>query len=288
MRLRVATCLELPEPDPDEAPLAAALLAAGIEATWCGWDDPDVRWDEPVPCLLHSTWNYTLAVESFLSWCERVAARAPLFNSFAVVRANWHKRYLLELAGRGVAVVPTLLHEPGSSAAAVSRCIEERGWSRVVVKPAVGAASLGVSTFGGDEQPALEQHLGRWSSRGAVLIQPYLPSIEDYGERSVVIIDGAISHAIRKSPRFAGEAESISGPVPITKEEAELALRATAPWSAELLYARVDMARGADGKPLIMELEMIEPSLYLAYAPGAAERLVSGLLRRLASSRPTD
>src|SRR5262245_114105 len=113
MDLRVATCMPLPEPDPDEAPLAAALAEAGFDAALVAWDDPGADWDAPIPTILRSTWNYPHRPDAFLAWIDRAAAAAPLLNPPAIVRANVHKRYLLALAARGVPVVPTTLVERG-------------------------------------------------------------------------------------------------------------------------------------------------------------------------------
>src|SRR5690606_5637013 len=115
----------------------------------CAWEDADA-WTEPTPTVLRSTWNYSLAVDDFLAWCDRVGAAAPLWNPPAVVRANAHKRYLLELAARGVPAVPTELLGRGASLDELDGAlvtVAGRGWRRVVIKPAVGAGSLGARVF---------------------------------------------------------------------------------------------------------------------------------------------
>src|SRR4051812_1528239 len=104
MRLRVATCQRLPEPDIDEAPLLAALGRGGFTAELAAWDDPAVDWDTAIPTILRSTWNYALDLDGFLAWIARVDRAAPLWNPRSVVHHNVHKRYLLELAERGVPV----------------------------------------------------------------------------------------------------------------------------------------------------------------------------------------
>src|SRR5262249_12833006 len=106
-------------------------------------------------------------------------------------------------------------------------------------------------------------------------------SVHDHGERAVVWIDGELSHAVRKAPRFAGDAEAVTGPYPIADDERAVALAALAPWVGRILYGRVDLPRDADGAPPVMELELAEPSLFFAHAPGSAARYVAGLVRRL-------
>ncbi len=284
MKVRIATCKTLPEVDVDEQPLAAAFLAANIDAELVAWDDPSVDWDLPIPTLLRSTWNYALDVAGFLSWVDRVAEAGPLWNPREVVHANVHKRYLLELAAREVAVVPTTLVERGQTCD-LAEIAKRYRTAKLVIKPEVGAGSLGarVFTIGGPmTNPTPRGHLSALTARGAALIQPYLSSVDGYGERSLVWIDGAISHAIRKKPRFVGEIERIEGPMPIADDERALAEAALAPVADRILYGRVDMARDEANRPVVMELELVEPSLFLAKQPGAADRLVAALLERLA------
>lgn len=273
--LRVATCVALPEPDVDEAPLAAALAAGGFAAELVAWDDPAVDWDAPIPTVLRSTWNYPDAIDAFVAWIDRAAAAAPLLNPADVVRGNVRKRYLLELAARGVPVVPTTLVERG--AACDPAALAE---TAVVIKPEVGAGSLDTRRFAAGD-PAAAAHLAAITARGAALIQPYLASVEAYGERSLVWIDGALSHAVRKAPRFAGDQERVDGPYPIADDERAVALAALAPIADRILYGRVDVARDATGAPMVMELELVEPSLFFARCPGSVERYVAGLRRRL-------
>jgi glutathione synthase/RimK-type ligase-like ATP-grasp enzyme len=274
MRLRVATCLTLPEVDGDAAPLAAALAAGGFEAELVAWDDPAADWDLPIPTIIRSTWNYALDVDRYLAWIDRASAAAPLWNPPEIVRGNVHKRYLLALAARGVPVVPTVLVERGAGSPLASITA-----ARIVIKPEVGAGSLGARVFAPGD-PAADLHLASLTARGAALVQPYVASVDDYGERSLVWIDGAISHAIRKAPRFAGDSEQTDGPYPIADDERAIAEAAFAPYR-ELLYGRVDLARDDAGRPMVMELELVEPSLFFPRQPGAAERYVAGLRRRL-------
>jgi glutathione synthase/RimK-type ligase-like ATP-grasp enzyme len=272
MKLRIATCQSLPEVDVDAAPLADALVAAGIEFELLAWDDPAADWDAPVPTLIRSTWNYALDVGRFLAWVDRARTAAPLWNPPTIVHTNVHKRYLLDLQARGVPIVPTVLARPGELAAIP--------YSRFVIKPEVGAGSLDTRVFEPGD-PEARAHLERILSRGNALIQPYMHSVEDYGERSMIWIDGALTHSIRKSPRFAGDDERIDGPFPISDAEREVAEAALAPFAKDILYGRVDLARDDAGNPLVMELELVEPSLFFAWHPPALDRFVRRLVREL-------
>jgi glutathione synthase/RimK-type ligase-like ATP-grasp enzyme len=275
VKLRVATCRTLPEVDIDEAPLMEALAKADIDARLTAWDDPHVDWSTPIPTIIRSTWNYALDVDAFLSWIDKVSANSPLLNPADVVRGNVHKRYLVELARRGVPVVPTVIAERGSKLSAPTWAAH----GRVVIKPEVGAGSLGTKRF--DKLEDGLEHLGDLTANGAALVQPYVKSVEEYGERSVIYIDGELTHEIRKSPRFSGDAESVTGPHPIAPDERAVAEAALAPYRDRILYGRVDMARGDDGQPMVMELELVEPSLFFPKFPPALDRYVAGLKRRL-------
>jgi hypothetical protein len=273
--------MALPEVDVDACPLAAALAAGGFDAELVAWDDPNADWASAIPTVIRSTWNYALHVDAFLSWIDRVAAVAPLVNPAEVVRGNVHKRYLLELAARGVPVVPTALVDHGRTLALHELDELAASGARIVIKPEVGAGSLDTRVFDRGD-PASALHLASITARGAALVQPYVASVEAYGERSLVFIAGELSHAIRKSPRFSGDSESITGPFPIADDERAVARAALAPVADRILYARCDLARDANGAPMVMELELVEPSLFFARHPGSAERYVAGLRAQLA------
>jgi glutathione synthase/RimK-type ligase-like ATP-grasp enzyme len=267
----------MPEADCDEAPLARALAAGGFDAQLVGWDDPAVDWDAPIPTLIRSTWNYPLVPDAFVAWLRRAAAAAPLFNPPDILDDNLRKRYLLALAARGVPVVPTVLVERGET---VDLVAVAGGAATIVIKPEIGAGSIGTQKFAPGD-PAARAHLAELTQSGAALVQPYVASVDAYGERSLVWLDGELSHAIRKTPRFIGDAERIEGPFPIADDERALAHAALAPIADRILYARVDLARDAAGAPMVMELELIEPSLFFDRQPGSVERFVAGLRRRL-------
>ena len=277
-RLRIATCRPLPEVDPDEDLLLDALRGAGIAAEMVAWQHPDA-WRAPIPTLVRSTWDYIHALEDFDAWIDRAAAAAPLWNPPAVLRWSLRKRYLLELEARGVPVTPTVLL-PRGDVRTLSAVAAERGWRDVVVKPEVGAASFETHRVeaGTREADAL---CARLVAGRDVLVQPYLPSVEGHGERALVWIDGAFTHAVRKSPRFAGGVEVVSDALPISDAELATGTAALAGFGDEMLYARVDVAPGADGVPVVMELELVEPSLFLLQSPQALARLVAGVARRL-------
>jgi hypothetical protein len=281
----LVSCLELPEPDPDAAPLAEALAAAGIEADVLAWDDGGADWSRAPLAVLRSTWNYPPHRGAFLEWAQRVSAVSQLWNPLPVVRWNTYKGYLLELERDGIPVTPTVLL-PRRSTVTLRRIRAERNWREVVVKPVVSAASFHTRRFGPADPEAGEAHLRTLVAERDVLVQRYLPSVEDHGERALVWIDGELTHAVRKAPRFEGDDEAVSADaVTISAAEAALAQRAIDRVEGPLFYARVDVAPGPDGEPVVMELELVEPSLFFPQHPPALGRFVAGIRRRLDALR---
>jgi glutathione synthase/RimK-type ligase-like ATP-grasp enzyme len=278
MRVALANCAVLPEPDPDAAPLLAALRASGVDAIALAWDDENAKFADCDLTLLRATWNYPEQPERFMAWVSAVSTQTSLWNRAEIVRWNLHKSYLLTLAAAGLPVIPTELVPMGSNSTLRELC-DKRGFSTSVVKPAIGAGSFGTRKF--TDPAAGEAHLSRLLESTDVLVQPYLPSVTGRGERSLIWIDGEVTHAVRKSARFAGESEHIEPVADITHNERAVAERAVAAVGGEVFYARVDLLAGDDGEPLLMELELIEPSLYFAHSQQALARFVQGTIERL-------
>ncbi len=282
MRVAIATCQTLPEPDPDEALILGALRGAGLDASVLAWDDEGAQtaFAEQDLVVLRSTWNYHQNVDAFVAWAAQVGAATRVLNPPAIIAWNAKKTYLAELEGRGVEIVPTDFVARGEERDVIS-IVAEHGWEQVVIKPVVSGGSFRTERFSREVLPAAQVFLDELVADRDAMVQEWMPSVQTYGERSLVWIDGEITHAVRKTPRFAGGVEQVSGEVPIAVDEHALAERALAPMTAELLYARVDMVRDAEDVLRIMELELIEPSLFFAQSPRALTRFVAAIVRRL-------
>jgi hypothetical protein len=284
--LTLVTCLDLPEPDHDERPLLDALAAAGIDARMAAWDDPDVDWGETALTVVRSTWNYASDRPAFLNWMRRAASSSTVLrNPPAVMAPNTHKGYLATLERHDVPVVPTRWFARGARPADAD-AMRSLPWERIVAKPAIGAGSTGVRAFDLTDDDALEAaaaHVARLQQQGEVLVQPQLRSIVEDGERDVVWIDGECTHVVTKRARLEGDDEQVADPREPSDAERRLALKTlrTIPALAqrELLYARVDMATDELGTLRVVELELVEPSLFVALHEGALQRLVSALAR---------
>jgi glutathione synthase/RimK-type ligase-like ATP-grasp enzyme len=281
--LAIATATEVAKEDFDMPPLLQALAAAGVETGVLAWDDPADQegFRGAAACLIRSTWNYVRHHDRFCAWADAVGAATTLWNPAPVVRWNSHKGYLLELESKGIPIMPTKLVPRGT---AEPLAVVMGTWADVVVKPAVSAGSFGTLRVTAENRAAGEQHLADFSRERDMLVQRYEPSVEGYGERSLVWLDGAFTHAVRKSARFLGDQENVSRqPMPIADDERALAERVLAVAPGPLLYARVDLVRDPAGRPQLMELELIEPSLFFDQKPGSAARLARAIAVRLST-----
>jgi len=291
MDIALVTSAALPDLDPDDRPLVEALAARGLAAAPAVWDDPGVDWAATRLALVRSPWDYYRRFAEFRAWARRVAAATRLENPLAALEWNLDKRYLLALAAAGLPVVPTLHVERGERFDLAAR-LTELGWRRAVVKPAVSADSWETLVIGPGELDAGQRHLDRLLAERAMLVQPFLESVETTGERCLVFLDGAYSHAVRKNAltrggRWAGLPEG-SGveaePDELAAARELLAAAGRIGGFERPLYARVDLARDADGRPLLMELELAEPTLFLTTSAAGLARLADAIARRLADS----
>ena len=307
LRIALVTAREALPLDEDMPPLRAAMAEGGVTPEVPCWDDPGVDWSVYDAALLRSTWDYVDRIDEFLAWCERCARQTRLLNPPGVVRWNTDKHYLVHLAQAGVPVVPTRFLEPGADAAAELTAFLGRGsgsctvgdscaFDEFVVKPAIGAGSRDAARYARGEAGAALEHVERLIGAGrSVMLQPYLARVDAQGETAVLYLGGGFSHAIRKGPllrRGAGLVEGLFAPEDIRPREAdpaELAVAAAAyaaiPFEAPA-YARIDLIRDDANAPVVLELELTEPSLFLTQAPGAAERLVQHLVQHLRAPRP--
>jgi glutathione synthase/RimK-type ligase-like ATP-grasp enzyme len=242
------------------------------------WDDPAVDWDRFDLVVLRSPWDYVERHEQFLTWCESIG-EGRLHNPYEVVRWNTDKRYLADLDAAGLPVVPTTFLEPGAPVVVAD--------GPCVVKPAISAGSRDTARHDGPG-PAAE-HAQRLLDEGrVVMVQPYVAEVDTEGETALLYFDGEFSHAIRKGPLLtdgAAQVEDLFAPENITPREPRPEERAVGDHVVAevhrrfgtLLYTRVDVI-GRD--PMVLELELTEPSLFFLHSAGAAERYAAAIRAR--------
>lgn len=298
-RLALVTAIASAGQDDDLSPLLDACLARGLHAEIRAWDDPSVAWARYDAVLLRSPWDYTERYAEFLDWCERVDAASRLLNPWPVLRWNSDKRYLADLAARGVPVVATAFVEPDMDPlpALQEFLAAHADAEEFVVKPTVSAGSRDTQRYVRAQEFAAANHLARLLDEGrSAMLQPYLSAVDRDGETALIHFNGVFSHAIRKGAMLQREdALNLRAVERINAREAgdderTVALHALNATGARLdleeplAYARVDLIRDAQGQPQLLELELCEPSLFFAHAPGSAERFAQVLDELLATS----
>ncbi len=288
-RIALVTCADIPDLEDDDRLVFGPLADHGYAVEPVTWDDPNVNWSRFGLAVLRSPWDYAPRHDEFVAW----SARTPrLANDAATVAWNTDKFYLAGLADAGIEVVPTQWVAPDDTDVPLPA---DGVW---VVKPSVSAGSRDTGRYvmsDPTDRDLAAAHLGRLRGAGRwAMLQPYLAAVDSYGETALIFFDGVYSHAIRKGPMLNGpdfgmgrdpglyKPEAITSREPSEVERA-LADRVLAALPAEVrrpLYARVDVIPGADGVPTLIELELTEPSLFLAFSDGAPARFAAAIAAR--------
>lgn len=236
--------------------------------------------------VVRSTWDYHLRLHDFLGWSQRVGARTKLYNPPRVIAWSVHKRYLGVLTSRGVPTTATVFLNAGESVD-LAAIVRARGWTDIVIKPAVSLAAYQTRYFHGATREAGD-HLERILAGGDALLQPLLPLLVERGELCLIYLNGELSHVVRRRSALA-----TNNPMPTSApgraEDGPLAVGARALAEAmddsradgPPLYARIDLAEAAPDEWVVQEVELVEPSLYFAHAPGAADRMAEVIARSL-------
>lgn len=265
--------------------LAEALARRGLTSRRVDWARPDFDWGEVQAAVFRTTWDYYERGAEFQHWLERVRGGLRLFNSADQVAWNLDKHYLEDLAQKGVAAPPTVWLEPGDPRA-LAALIAESGWSEAVVKPAISGAARLTFRFDAATAVAVDQQLESWRKSETFLVQPFQARVQDEGEISLIVVAGELTHAVRKRARpgdfrVQDDHGGTVHPHEPAADEVAFAECAVAACAEPPVYARVDAVRGNDGELLLMELELIEPELFLRFHPAAAEAMAEEIARRL-------
>ena len=282
-RIAIATCAGYADFKADDELLRKALEERDCEARAVVWDEDGIDWEGFDLCLVRSTWDYHEKHHGFLAWTRRVEAAGALRNPADLIAWNSEKTYLRELAEGGVRTVPTVWVDRDDDTD-LEQILAAEGWGEAVVKPAVDLGARNLHRVGiGEDSPALDLAMRQ---SGEAMVQPFLLSLEDQGELSLIYIADELTHAVRKRPaRGDFRVQSIWGgtvertdPEPRERKLAEQALQQL---DEPPLYARVDLVTDLDHKPCLIELELIEPNLYLTTHPPVAETLADAALALL-------
>ncbi len=264
--------------------VADCLEARGVKVDNVSWRSPTVNWDDYEMVIIRSPWDYQQAADEFMTVLEAIdASTAVLWNSIDVVRWNVRKTYLQELHDRGITIVPTqFVQNPTESQ--IRGMFEILESDQIVIKPVIGANANDTFWLRPDSSASELQQIESLYSGRLALLQPFIPSVIEYGETSLVFFDGEHSHSVLKTPMagdFRVQEEHGSRIQFIAPDPAliEFSRRALERIPQRILYGRVDLVTLPNGEPAVMELELIEPSLYLSYDADSAARFADAIQR---------
>ena len=284
LRIALATCRELPELDPDDQPLVEVFAAAGFEATPVVWSDPRVDWNTFDRVIIRNTWDYTDHLDDFLAWANRL--RGKILNTVDTVRWNSDKTYLQDLRDTHIPVIDTQFISTPTSQWVIPPSAD------FVVKPSVSAGSRDTLRLAAADPQSRVRGQELIESITAVgksaMVQPYLDRVDAEGETALLYIGGEFSHSIRKGPLLQKDIEvehvhglflqeDISPRIPRT-EQRDLADRVIDVISGRFetpLYARIDLLDNHEGRPLVLEVELVEPSIFFGTSPASYDRFVA-------------
>ena len=286
-RVALVSSAEAREHDTDLPLITAALGSLGIRSDIIDWDTAAADWKQFDAAVVRSPWDYHRRYDEFLVWLDVVSAATRLFNDAGIIRWNTDKTYLAELIDAGVPVIPTTYI--AGAQALVDASDAGVLSADVVVKPTVSAGSNNTERHR-SSQVCAAAHVASLIDNGmTAMVQPYQAGIDAHGESGLLYFNGSYSHAFRKGAILAtGEnvKNGLFAVEDIGERQASPAERAlgdrvmsfvTQKFGTAPLYARVDMVPGQDGQPVLMELELAEPSLFLHTSPGAAGRFAEAV-----------
>ena len=284
MKIAYISCANLPEPDFDEQPLVQGLIDAGHSCDVVAWDDPRSNLTTYDAALVRATWNYAQNLDAFRAWVANASKQTTLINPAGTIEWNLHKGYLRELEVAGIPIIPTVFLDRDETASISQVCLEH-GWDRIVIKPTVSAGSWGTRAFDlrSGDAIAAQSFFDEMVAQRDMMIQQYIPGVDTVGETSLIVIDGQLTHAIEKRPRFHDQDEEVYLRESISDEMRDIVMRVLRAANKDHLYARVDVFPGDDGSLMLSELELLEPSLFFPHFPNAVGVFVRGMEKRLAS-----
>jgi glutathione synthase/RimK-type ligase-like ATP-grasp enzyme len=284
MRIALATAKDWPDLTPDDQTLLRPLSDRGLKAEPAVWSDPTYPWQDCDGVVIRSCWDYHLRSEGFLRWIAFLESTGcAVWNPPATIRWNTDKSYLRSLETKGIPVVPTLWCEPGETPS-LAGALRDQGWTKAVIKPRISATAHRTQLVDTTTAEAGQKLFEELMAGPGVMVQEFMDDILSEGEWSLMFFGGEFSHAVLKISKpgdfrvqsdFGGKSHAADPPAFVI-ESAIHAVQAV----EHTLYARVDgvvdrMSNKAQFR--IMELELIEPALFLTSHPAAAERFADAI-----------
>ena len=291
MKIAIATRHNLPDWEQDDQPFFQALSKAGIQYDVIPWDS-ETDWSAYDLCLIRTTWDYQERFEEFTQWVKTVSQQTQLFNPQSVIHWNSHKSYLRELEQNDIQIAPSVWFNRGQTYD-IQEIMQSKGWQKGFIKPLIGANARECCRFDVSVQGLVtaQAHIDRLVATEDLVLQPYLSTVETFGETSGIFFNNQFSHGTRKVPvhgdfRVQDDYGAKDFPYQLSDAERELAEKALAyvchhylpTGQDQLLYARIDFLHDTEGKPYLNEMELIEPSLFFRHGGKlACDALVSAI-----------
>jgi glutathione synthase/RimK-type ligase-like ATP-grasp enzyme len=283
-RVALASSSKYPGLTDDDRLLLAPLSQHNIQADPAIWNDPSRDWSTYDAVVIRSCWDYHLQPEKFLHWiADLEALNVPVFNSADIIRWNANKTYLRDLETKGIAVVPTFWPEPESSIS-LNGTLHEMAWPKAVVKPRISATAYHTQLVTSENAISTQALFDDLLQGPGVMVQKFMDGITTEGEWSLMFFAGEFSHAVIKRPKpgdfrvqndFGGTAQP-AAPPPHVLDTAAHAVEAV----DASLYARVDGVVD-EGQFHLMELELIEPALFLSEHQAAPARFAEAIAQAM-------
>jgi len=289
MSIVLATCAALPDLDADDQRLYEALKSMDVPVEIAIWDDPSVDWGQYALCVIRSTWDYVPKRDAYLRWADSVASQTELWNPASLIRWNTDKTYLRDMESQGIRIVETAWLRSGASVD-FEALRQTRGWAEMVIKPVISSSGKDTYRLNPDGIATQSEALAELLAQRDLMAQPLMTSVFTSGELSFLFIDGQFSHAVTKIPA-SGEfrvQEHLGGILKAfepTAEQLAFAENVMRKIPAPTLYARVDLMLDEQGQLCLSELELTEPSMYLAFQAGSERRFARVIQDKLNTIR---
>ncbi len=273
----------------DDRLLSEALREHGLTTTRVDWARPEVDWSQFRCAVFRTIWDYFDRFDEFTAWLGRVEGQTTLCNTPSIIRWNMDKHYLADLEAQGIPIVACRFMERGDTES-LSDHLAASGWKEAVIKPAVSGAARHTYRVNDENAAELEPVVRRLLAEKALILQPFVTEIQRDGEDTLMVLNGRYTHAVRKTAKpgdFRVQVDhggTVCDLTP-TAEQIELAERAMAACRPLPAYGRVDMVRDNEGRLAIMELELIEPELWLRHNPPAAKEMAAAIAKGIGSRK---
>ena len=269
--------------------LKQALERLGLSVSRTYWDDPNYDWTQTRAVIFRTSWDYFERFEEFWPWLQRIQNQTQVINSMELVKWNIDKSYLFDLAQKGIPIVPSVLVKKGVSRS-LNEIAAQNNWTDLVVKPTIAGGGYLTYKYLGQELGQMQSEFDALVHERDMLVQGYIPSITTRGEASLMVFGGGFTHSILKRAKpgdfrvqddFGGSVH----PYEHTPQEVALAQKVMAQCSQVPAYGRVDIVWDDQGWPMVSELEIFEPELWVRNAPWSADHFAKAIAQQLVSAQ---